>query len=184
MNVREREKNGESAFARLAEARRRAAIARPRWGALAGSILAGVLVGTWLWSGGSRNSLGDDVLAHLHAEPEAPAVATGALDPAAAARVLEQGGIRLGPGAGALLHASSCRFRSRTVPHLVVQAEGGPVTVLVLRDEPVDGPISIAGQGFSGRIVPAGPGSIAVVGAAGADPERVAAQVQAAVEWN
>jgi hypothetical protein len=183
MNVREREKNGEAAFARLAEARRRAAIARPRWASLAGSILAGVVVGAWLWSGGSRNSLGDDVLSHLQGEPAALAAATGALDSAAVAGVLERGGIRLGPGAGALLHASSCRFRGRTVPHLVLQAEGGPVTVLVLRDEPVDGPISIAGQGFSGRIVPAGPGSIAVVGAADGDPQRVAAQVQAAIEW-
>jgi hypothetical protein len=31
--------------------------------------------------------------------------------------------------------------------------------------------------------VPAGPGSIAVVGAEGADLERIAAQVRAAVEW-
>jgi hypothetical protein len=55
--------------------------------------------------------------------------------------------------------------------------------VLVLRDEPVDGPVSIAGRGFSGRIVPVGPGSIAVIGATGADLDRIAAQLQAAVEW-
>jgi len=183
MNVPRREKNGESAFARLAEARRRTAVARPRWASLAGSILAGVVVGTWLWSGGPGNSLGDDVLSHMDGEPEALAAAMGAVDPAAVARVLEQGGIRLGPEAGMVSHASSCRFRGHTVPHLVVQAEGGPVTVLVLRDEPVAGPSSIAGRGFSGRIVPAGPGSIAVVGAAGADLERIAAQVRAAVEW-
>jgi len=183
MNVPQREKNGESAFARLAEARRRTAIARPRWASLVGSILAGVIVGAWLWSGGSGNSLGDDVLSHMDGEPEALAAANGAVDPAAAARVLEQGRIRLGPGAGEVLYASNCRFRGRTVPHLVVQAEGDPVTVLVLRNEPLEGPVSIAGRGFSGRIVPAGPGSIAVVGAAGADLERIAAQVRAAVEW-
>ena len=183
MNVPRREKNGESAFARLAEARRRTAIARPRWASLAGSILAGVIVGAWLWSGGSGNSLGDDVLSHMDGEPEALAAATGAADPAAIARVLEQGGIRLGSAAGVVWHASSCRFRGSKVPHLVLQTEGGPVTVLVLRDEPLEGPVSIAGRGFSGRIVPAGPGSIAVVGAAGADLERIAAQVRAAVEW-
>lgn len=183
MNVPRGEKNGESAFARLAEARRRTAGTRPRWASLVGSILAGVVVGAWLWSGGSRNSLGDDVLSHMDGESEVLAAAKGAGDAAAVARVLEQGGIRLGPEAGAVWHARSCRFRGGTVPHLVLQTEGGPVTVLVLRDEPVAGPISIAGRGFSGRIVPAGPGSIAVVGAAGADLERIAARVRAAVEW-
>jgi len=183
MNVPRREKNGESAFARLAEAQRRAAVVRPRWASLVGSILAGVVVGTWLWGGGQGNSLAEDVLSHMDGEPGILAAATGAADPAAVARVLEQGGIHLGPGAGEVLTATSCRFRGRRVPHLVLQSEGGPVTVLLMRHEPVADPVSIAGQGFSGRIVPAGPGSIAVVGATGADLERMAAQVRAAVEW-
>src|SRR5512139_2671034 len=103
MNVPQREKKGESAFARLAEARRRTAAVRPRWASLAGSILAGVVVGVWLWSGGPGNSMGADVLSHMDGEPEALAAANGAVNPAAAARVLEQGMIRLGPGAGAVL---------------------------------------------------------------------------------
>jgi hypothetical protein len=98
-------------------------------------------------------------------------------------RVLEQGGIRLRPGAGEVLYAETCRFRGRSVPHLVLQSEGGPVTVLVLRDMPVGAAESFTGSGFSGRIAPAGPGSIAVVGATGADLQRIAAQVRAAVEW-
>jgi hypothetical protein len=183
MNVPRREKDGESALARLAEARRRTAIARPRWASLAGSVLAGVVVGVWLWSGGPGNSLGADVLSHMDGEPEALAAANGAVDPAAAARVLERGRIRLGPSAGEVLYASSCRLRGRTVPHLVLQTAVGPMTVLVMRDEPLELPASITGRGFSGRIVPAGPGSIAVVGAAGADLERIASQVRAAVEW-
>lgn len=182
MNVREREKKGESAFARLAEARRRTAAVRPRWASLVGSILAGVLVGTWLWSGGSGNSLGEDVLSHV--EDEGPALAAGGPAPAEyVSRVLEQGVIRLRPGAREVLYARTCRFRGRSVPHLVLQSEGGPVTVLVLRDEPVDAAESFTGSGFSGRIEPAGPGSIAVVGAADADLERMAAQAQAALEW-
>ena len=182
MNVREREKKGESAFARLAEARRRTAAVRPRWASLIGSVLAGAVVGAWLWSGGRGNSLADDVLSHI--EDEMAAVAAGGPAPAASvSRVLEQGGIRLRPGSGQVLYANTCRFRGRSVPHLVLQSEDGPVTVLVLRDEPVDAAESFTARGFSGRIEPAGPGSIAVVGAAGADLERIAAQVRAAVEW-
>jgi hypothetical protein len=182
MNVPQREKNGESAFARLAEARRRTAVVRPRWASLVGSVLAGAVVGAWLWSGGQGNSLGDDVLSHLEDE----AAALGAGDPApaeAVSRVLEQAGIRLRPGAGEVVYARTCRFRGRSVPHLVLQSEDGPVTVLVLRDEPMPAAGSFTGSGFSGRIEPAGPGSIAVVAAAGADLERIAAQVRAAVEW-
>jgi hypothetical protein len=183
MNVPQREKNGAPVSARLAVGRRRAGVVQPRWGALAASILAGVIVGAWLWSGGSRNSLGDEVLSHLDGEAEAVAAARGAPDPAVVARVLEQGGIRLGPGAGEVLYADSCRFRGHSVPHLVIRTEAGPVSVLFLRHEPADAALDFAARGVSGRIEPSGPGSLAVVGAAGADLERIAAQVQAVVEW-
>jgi len=182
MNVPQREKKGESALARLAEARRRTAAVRPRWASLVGSVLAGAVVGAWLWSGGPGNSLADDALSHI--EDENAAVAAGGPVPAeGVSRVLERGGIRLRPGAGEVVYAKTCRFRGRSVPHLVLQSEGGPVTVLVLREEPVDAPMSFTGGGFSGRIEPAGPGSIAVVAAAGTDLERIAARVRAAVDW-
>jgi hypothetical protein len=183
MNVREREKNGESAFARLAQARRRTAAARPRWASLAGSILAGVVVGTWLWSGGSGNSLAADVLSHV--EDEAAARVAGDPAPAGAvSRVLEQGGIGLQPGAGEVLYASNCRFRGRSVPHLLIRTEAGPVSVLVLRHEPVDTPVNFTGGRFSGRIEPAGPGSLALVSSSGANLEQVAADLVAAIDWH
>jgi len=183
MNVPQPEKNGESAFARLAEARRRTGAGRPRWASLAGSILAGVAVGAWLWSGGSGNSLTDDVLSHL--EDEAAALVAG--DPAPAevvSRVLDRGGVRLRPAAGAVSYAHSCRFRGHRVPHLVIWTEAGPVTLLVLRHESVEAAENFTGGGFSGRIVPSGPGSLAVVGADGMDVDRIAIHMQAAVEWH
>ena len=182
MNVPRREKNGESAFARLAAARRRAGAGRPRWASLAGSILAGVVVGVWLWSGGNGNSLAGDVLSLVEDEPAASA-AVGPVPAVELARVLEQGGIRLRPGAGEVLSASIRRFRGRAVPRLVLATEAGPVTLLVLRHEPVDAAEDFTGSGFSGRIVPSGPGSLAVVGADGVDIDRLAARLQATIEW-
>jgi hypothetical protein len=182
MNVPQREKNGESAFARWAEARRRTTAVRSRWASLAGSILAGVVAGAWLWSGGPGNSLADDLLSHL--EDDAAARAPGGPVPSAvASRVLEQGGIRLRPGAGAVLYANTCRFRGRAVPHLVLRTEAGPATLLVLRHEPVDAAEDFTGGGFSGRILPSGPGSLVVVGADGLDIDRIAPRMQAAIEW-
>jgi len=156
---------------------------RRRWYALAASIVAGVLVGTLLWVGGPRNSLAQDVLAHMDHEPEAFVVTTSPADDAVLGRVLERGGIRLRPEVGTVSYANSCRFRGRTVPHLVVQTDTGPVTVMVLRNERVDAPVRFAEQRFSGTIVPAGPGSIAVIGGSDADLEQITERVLAAVDW-
>jgi len=156
---------------------------RRRWYALAASIVAGVLVGSLLWVGGPRNSLAQDVLAHMDHEPEALVVTTSPADEAVLGRVLERGGIRLRPEVGTVSYANSCRFRGRTVPHLVVQTDGGPVTVMVLRNEPVDAPVRFAEERFAGTIVPAGPGSIAVIGTGDADLEQITARVLAAVDW-
>jgi hypothetical protein len=156
---------------------------RRRWYALAASIVAGVLVGTLLWVGGPRNSLAQDVLAHMEHEPEAFVVTTTPADDAVLGRVLERGGIRLRPEVGTVSYANSCRFRGRTVPHLVVQTDRGPVTVMVLRNERLEAPVRFAEQRFSGTIVPAGPGSIAVIGTADADLEQITERVLAAVDW-
>jgi hypothetical protein len=157
--------------------------ARPRWLALAASIVAGVLVGTLLWVGGPRDSLAQELVAHLAHEPEALVVTDRAADPAGLEEVLARGGIRLRPGIGTVSYANSCEFRGDLVPHLVVQTDGGPVTVMVLRNERPSRPVGFEEQGHAGRIVPAGPGSIAVLGEPGADLDQVAARVLEAVEW-
>jgi hypothetical protein len=156
---------------------------RRRWYALAASIVAGVLVGTLLWVGGPRNSLAQDVLAHMDHEPEAFVVTMTPADDAVLGRVLERGGIRLRPEVGTVSYANSCRFRGRTVPHLVVQTDRGPVTVMVLRNERLDAPVRFAEERFAGTIVPAGPGSIAVIGGSDADLEQITERVVSAVDW-
>jgi len=183
MNVPSGEKNGDSARVRLAEARRRARLGSRRWLSLGASIAAGVLVGTWLSVGGSRNPWTADVLEHLEEEPEALAASARRETAAAAAEVLADARIRLRPEAGRVAYAKSCSIRGRTGLHLVLESEGGPVTVLVLRQETVATPVRFTARGFSGRIEPSGPGSVAVVVPAGADLDDVTARVLAAVQW-
>jgi hypothetical protein len=156
---------------------------RRRWMALAASIVAGVLVGTLLWVANPRHSLAQDLVAHLAHEPEALVPTDLPVDPARAGEVLARGGIRLRPEAVTVTYANSCEFRGRLVPHLVVRTGAGPVTVMVLRDERPARPVDFREQGYAGRIVPAGPGSIAVIGVAGTDLESITAAVLAAVEW-
>jgi hypothetical protein len=155
---------------------------RRRWMALAASVVGGVLVGTLLWVWSPRDSLARDLVEHVGHEPQAMASSAPA-DVDAVARVLERGGIRLRPEIGTVSYASSCEFRGHTVPHLVVQTDHGPVTVMVLRHERATASSNFDEQGYAGRIVPAGPGSIAVIGGAGADLDQVTADVLAAVIW-
>jgi hypothetical protein len=155
--------------------------ARPRWLALAASVVAGVLVGSVLWIGGPRASLAREVVSHVQHEPQSLA-ATHA-DPAVVERVLRAGGIRLRPGTADVTYANSCPFRGRIVPHLVVRTAHGPVTVLVLRDETLSRPIRLSDDRFRGSLVPAGPGSIAVLGESGTDLAEITARLAGAVEW-
>jgi hypothetical protein len=159
-------------------------IERRRWLALAASIVGGVLVGSLLWVSEPRTSLAQDVVAHMGHEPGVMIATHDPADPAEIAAVLERGAIRLRPEVGTVSYASTCRFRGERVPHLVVQTDAGPVTVMVLRHEKVTAPVKFNEQGYAGTILPAGPGSIAVIGrvdAAGLG--QVAERVRDAVEW-
>ncbi len=155
---------------------------RRRWLAFAASIVAGVLVGTLLWVGEPRDSLAADLVSHITHEPQSMA-SSGPADTGVLDDVLGQAGIRLRPEIGTVSYARSCPFHGHTVPHLVVQTVSGPVTVMVLTHEPVRKAERFSEQGYSGTIVPAGPGSIAVIGAGDADLTQVVERVLAAVEW-
>jgi hypothetical protein len=157
---------------------------RRRWMALAASIIGGVLVGTLLWVGGPEKSIARQLVEHIEHEPEALLVTGEPADPARLGKVLARAGISLRPEIGVVHYARSCPFRGDRVPHLVVESDGGPVTVMVLRNEKSAAPVSFEEDGYKGRIVPAGPGSIAIIGSDEVDLEQVVARVLAAVEWN
>ena len=155
-----------------------------RWMALAASIAGGVAIGSLLWLGGPRASLAEDVVKHVDHEAGSMVVTSQEADPAEVTAVLERAGVRLRPGIGTVSYATTCPFRGEKVPHLVVQTAVGPMTVMVLRDEKVHGPVDFDEGGYAGTIVPAGPGSIAVLGhAPAADLDQAARQVRNAIQW-
>jgi Protein of unknown function (DUF3379) len=155
-----------------------------RWMALAASIVGGVAIGALLWVGGPRASLAEDVVKHVHHEAGSMVVTSHEADPAEVAAVLERAGVRMKPGVGTVSYATTCPFRGEKVPHLVVQTAAGPMTVMVLRHEKVRAEVDFDEGGYAGTIVPAGPGSIAVLGhAPAADLEQVARLVHDAIQW-
>jgi len=161
---------------------------RRSWLAAAAGILGIMILGLGVWLGWPGPSLAGDVVGHMAGEPDSWAVTQVAVPQAALAQVLQASNVRLGAGAGLVTYARSCEFRGHRVPHLVVQAAGGPVTVMVLTHETARETVRFDEHGYRGLIVPVpGHGSLAVLErGSGSDlhlVEQVAAQVRDALDW-
>lgn len=90
--------------------------------------------------------------------------------------VLSPAGATMHAAPGPVSYAKSCVINGELVPHLVVQGTGGPVTILVMPKQTVDGPVSIMRGGFEGVILPVGDrGSVAIIGRDKASVEAVRA---------
>jgi hypothetical protein len=136
---------------------------RRGWLAMAASMLLAVVVAGALWLAAPGPSLAADVVTHMAGEPDAWR-RTDPVPSAALQDVLRDSKLQLAAGAGVVSYASSCAFRGHQVPHLVIQTDSGPVTVMVLVHESVAKPVQFDEQGYRGVIVPVvGHGSLAVL---------------------
>jgi hypothetical protein len=75
-------------------------------------------------------------------------------------------------------YAGICDIRRRPGAHLVFQGERGPVTVLLMPEETVPRRLAIQGDGLEGAVLPAGSGSIAIVGNRGEHIEALAERLR------
>ena len=159
---------------------------------MAASLTLAIGVAGSLWLAVPRPSLAGEVVAHMAGEPQAwrvtdVAVPAGALQP-----VLRDARLHLTGAAGVVTYANSCLFRGHVVPHLVVQTDQGPVTVMVLVHESSGQRVTFDESGYRGVIVPVpGHGSIAVLAKEGAgEPAdaaavgRIATRVLGAIVWD
>ncbi len=160
---------------------------RRGWLAMAASVLMAVVVAGVLWVAGPGSSLAADVVTHMRGEPDAWLTQAPVPD-AELAGVLRDSHLRLSAAAGPVSYAASCAFRGHHVPHLVIQTESGPVTVMVLVHERVQKPVRFDEQGYRGVIVPmAGHGSLAVLTRGSSTDiktvESIASRVQGSITW-
>ena len=172
-----------------------ATITRPRrrpvsrgWLAMAASVLVGLGLAGGLWLSAPHSSLAADVVAHMAGEPDAWARTDVPVPAPDLELALRNAHMRLRPDAGMVSYAQSCLFRGHHVPHLVVQTDMGPVTVMVLVHESVSKPKPFEEEGYRGVLLPVqGHGSIAVLAKDQSGPltsvEAVAARVRSAIEW-
>lgn len=150
--------------------------------ALAASAAGVAILLGLLWAGFPRESLASAVVAHMAEEPDAWSTSV-ALSEADIDEVMSRSRVRLTHGRQEVTYAHSCWFRGRHVPHLVVQTPEGPVTVLVLPNEPIRQSIRFDEGGYQGTLVSAPRGSIAVLARTEADVAGIAEQVLAAITF-
>jgi Protein of unknown function (DUF3379) len=134
-----------------------------RWLALAASVLLGIGVVTILWLAKPTPTLAAALVEHLSHEPGAWVAPAADVSAETLAEVLKADRLSLRPTGGEVRYARVCHFRGRDVPHLVVQQNGRPVTVMILTKEGVSRPTPFAEGAYRGIIEPAPRGSIAVM---------------------
>jgi len=149
---------------------------RPRWFALAASIAAAMVIGSVLWLSRPPESLAAEIVTHVEGEPRSWEK-TETLSAEKLDAVLRKSGVNLGPGMRPVVYASACWFRGHYVPHVVVNTREGPVTVMILLHERVSATQQFKEGGFSGLLVPAGSGAVAVLSRTPMNLEKPAAEV-------
>ena len=155
---------------------------RPRRFALAASVALGLMLAGGAWLLRPQDALAGELVAHLEHEPHS-------LDPhgpvaaEAVAEVLRSAGVEFDSSLP-VTYAASCPLRGKRVPHLVVQTRDGPMTVILLGGEKISGRRAFSEGGFTGVLLPAGEGSVAVLArGSGAPPDALAGDIVSAVRW-
>jgi len=154
------------------------------WIGIAASLVLGLGVGLLTWWSAPHGGIAQDLLAHMQHE-QVSLVSTDERVPyQRLARVLKNSRMAMPDGLAEVSYARSCIFRGRLVPHLVIQGEKGPVTVMILPDLEVAGPTSFSEQGFFGIILPAATGSIAIIAGEESDLEEVSEPIVRTLRWD
>lgn len=167
---------------RIVEMRRRPSV--PAWFGIAAGIALAAYVGLFALSrSGPERSLAEQVIAHMDHEAASRVVTDVAVPERTLNAVVSNRVARMGPGIGLVTYARSCVINGKTIPHLVVQGENGPITLLLMPDEPVDSAVPLEGESITGIILPVGDGSVAIVGERDQDIRAIGNRVVDSVKW-
>jgi hypothetical protein len=135
-----------------------------RW-QIAASLVASIMIAASIWVASTHESLAEQIVTHADDESFAIIRTEERADPKIVAEILAKSGLNLRANAAEVSYAQSCLFRGHRVPHLVVQTDQGPVTVLVLANEESTKTMQrFEEDGYEGMIVPAPRGVLAVLG--------------------
>lgn len=165
------------------EPRRR--ITRKTWFSVAATIALAVFIGFRFGGDNSTqyNSLADEVLAHVTHSPSALRVTDQKISDDHLHKVVPASIAELDHSSGLITFAETCPIGGNRVPHLVIQGEHGPITIMLLPNEKISEAISLNDENSHGVILPVGDGSIAIVGSREEKLEDVQKQLLQSVAW-
>lgn len=127
-------------------------------------------------------AIANDVVEHIHHEPDLLILTEAVTSDEKIQMVLNQTNINLADTDLEILSAKLCPLGKQLAAHLVVRGESGPITVLIFPDKKVrSGKIDT--QEFSGRILPAKHGTIAVVGGKKETSDHMEKLVLESFQW-
>ena len=128
-------------------------------------------------------TLAEEVLAHMDHEPQALRVTNVAVSDAKLQRVVPTDVAVFPPGEALITYASPCKINGKMAPHLVIQGQHGPITIILMPEESVAGITPLDGDNVHGMIVPVGDGSIAIIGNRGEPLEPIRENLIESVTW-
>jgi hypothetical protein len=159
----------------------------PLWAGLAAAVAVAAVLLTGLPSDRHEQQLVDEIIAHMDHEEGSRQVTSIPVATQTLNEVVDPKVSAMDRDIGLISYAMSCVINGRTVPHLVLQGEKGPVTLILLAEEAVDAPIPLSGDNVHGVLLPVGNGSIAVIGQREDQLDeigQIGRKLADTVEWN
>ncbi len=157
----------------------------PTWFAMAASFaLVAIVVVQLFGTHPHYDSLAEEIVAHLDHEPYALRVTDKPVSDARLDRIVPANIANLDHSGGLITYAQSCEINGKMVPHLVIQGESGPVTVLLMPDERIESAEALEGEGINGVLIPVGNGSIAIIGEKDENLDDIRRNVTNSVTWS
>lgn len=137
----------------------------PIWFAVAATVVLGLSIALRMSPMFEEyETLADEVLAHLDHEPGALRVTEVPVSDRRLKRAVPASLAVFDREATLITYANPCIINGKRVPHLVIQGQHGPVTILLMPEEKVDETTPLDGNAVHGVILPVGDGSIAIIG--------------------
>ena len=129
------------------------------------------------------DTLAEEVLAHMDHEPQALVVTDVAVSDARLQRVVPANVADFAQSTALITYANPCKINGKLAPHLVIQGQYGPVTIILMPEEFVADITPLDGDNVHGMIVPVGEGSIAIVGSREEALEPIRDNLIESVTW-
>jgi len=160
-------------------------ILRPAWIAVAATVLIAAVIGIRMTGPGVEyGTLEEQLLAHVDNEPAALLPTSTPVSGSRLAEAVPENIATMNQDVGLITYAMSCSINGKDVPHLVVQGEHGPITILLMPYEKVAAASTIDGENVQGIILPVGDGSIAIIGSRGEQLDKIKQNVLDSVMWS